>query len=280
MVSNMETIKSQKVAQFFSCEVCDYTTVRSNDWDKHVSTRKHQLETNGNQKVAQACDVCGRQYESRSGLWKHKQLCMPEHNPDTNALIQTLIHEIRQAGPTTHTHVENRVNINVFLHQQCSDAVDFRDFLSNLSITVDDLERTGEEGYIAGMSRLLLSQLSSMDLRQRPIHCADKKRLHFYVRNDDEWSRDKGETVSSAIDEVAQRQIARIKEWEADHPNWTQNPHATAAYLSMVREGMGGATQGERDKNKREVTRVVGEQLYIRDAMLAIQPSPDDVKRV
>ena len=42
----------------------------------------------------------------------------------------------------------------------------------------------------------------------------------------------------------------------------------------MVREGMGGATQGEREKNKREVTRVVGEQLYIRDAMLAIQP-PD-----
>ena len=256
--------------------------MRMHDWEKHLSTRKHQMETNGNKKVAQNCGVCGRRYETRSGLWKHKQGCKPLHNTDTdtNALIKTLIREIREAGPTTttHNHIDNRVNINVFLHQQCSDAVDFREFLSNLSITVDDLERTGEEGYIAGMSRLLLSQLSSMDLRQRPIHCADKKRLHFYVRNDDEWSKDKGETVSSAIDEVTQRQIARIKEWEADHPNWTQNPQETEAYLSMVREGMGGATQGEREKNKREVTRVVGEQLYIRDAMLAIQPSPDDAK--
>ena len=57
MVSNMETKKSQKVAQFFSCEACDYTTMRVHDWEKHLATRKHRMETNGNQKVAQNCNV-------------------------------------------------------------------------------------------------------------------------------------------------------------------------------------------------------------------------------
>ena len=183
----------------------------------------------------------------------------------TDELLKTLIEELREKPAST--VVENKVNINVFLHQQCAGAIDFQDFLSNLEVTVDDLVRTGHEGYVAGMSQLLVDQLSSMDLRQRPIHCADKKRLHFYVKNENEWSKDKGETVSTAIDEVAQQQIARIKEWEEQHPGWETDAAATEAYLSMVREGMGGATQLERERNKREVAKAVGEQLCIRDAL-------------
>jgi len=260
----METKKSQKVAQFFSCAACDYSTERANDWAKHLATRKHQMETNGNKKVAQICRHCGKSYLSRSGLWKHEKTCKPAE-PDTNELLKTLIGELREKHPST--VVQNKVNINVFLHQQCAGAIGFQEFLSNLEVTVEDLVRTGSEGYVAGMSQLLVDQLTAMDLRQRPIHCADKKRLHFYVKNENEWSKDKGETVSTAIDEVAQQQIARIKEWEEQHPGWETDASATEAYLSMVREGMGGATQLEREKNKREVAKVVGEQLYIRDAL-------------
>jgi len=260
----METKNSQKVAQFFSCKACDYSTVRANDFAKHLLTRKHLMETNGNKKLAQICQNCGKSYSSRSGLWKHQKTCNVVL-ASTDELLRTLIEELREK-PTT-THIENKVNINVFLHQQCSGAINFQEFISNLQVTVADLERTGTEGYVAGMSQLLVDQLSLMDLRQRPIHCADKKRLHFYVKSENAWSKDKGETVSTAIDEVAQQQIARIKEWEEQHLGWESNASETEAYLSMVREGMGGATQGERERNKREVTKVVGEQLCIRDAM-------------
>lgn len=264
MVSIMETKKSQKVAQIFSCELCDYSTMRLNDWTKHLSTRKHQMETNGNKKVAQICSRCGKTYASRSGLWKHQKTCL-EQKSSTDTLLQTLIQELRSKPPTT--HVENKVNINVFLQQHCASAIDLQDFVSNLCVTVEDLERTGTEGFVAGMSQLLVNRLTSMDLHQRPIHCSDKKRLHFYVKTHNEWSKDKGETVSNVINEAAQQQIARIKEWEEQHPGWENDSVETEAYLSMVREGMGGATQGEREKNKREVTKVVGEQLCIRDAL-------------
>jgi len=80
----METKKSLKKSLFFSCECCDYSTCKKCDFDKHVSTRKHErmvsletMETKKSQKVAQLneCDKCKKKYNTRSGLWKHVKIC-------------------------------------------------------------------------------------------------------------------------------------------------------------------------------------------------------------
>ena len=39
----METKKSLKKSQIFLCKLCDYSTCKKCDFDKHVSTRKHEL---------------------------------------------------------------------------------------------------------------------------------------------------------------------------------------------------------------------------------------------
>jgi hypothetical protein len=47
----METfgnIWKQKNATFFRCDSCDYTTIRKYNYEKHILSRKHNLETNGN----------------------------------------------------------------------------------------------------------------------------------------------------------------------------------------------------------------------------------------
>ena len=63
----METKKSLKKSPFFVCKVCDYNTSKKSDFDKHLSTRKHDdmvtmetLETKKSQKVAQhnICNKC------------------------------------------------------------------------------------------------------------------------------------------------------------------------------------------------------------------------------
>ena len=38
-----ETKKSQKVAQKYLCQLCDYNTCKKCDYVKHLSTRKHQI---------------------------------------------------------------------------------------------------------------------------------------------------------------------------------------------------------------------------------------------
>ena len=48
----METLETfsdtEKVAQQFYCECCDYRTSRRNNFTKHLLTRKHLKSSNGN----------------------------------------------------------------------------------------------------------------------------------------------------------------------------------------------------------------------------------------
>jgi hypothetical protein len=85
----MVTENSQKVAKNFYCESCDYSCIKKGDYNKHLSTRKHEkkatsntLVTNGNienSKVANplvfSCKNCNKVYKSRKGLWGHQKKC-------------------------------------------------------------------------------------------------------------------------------------------------------------------------------------------------------------
>ena len=81
---------SQKVAQNFYCNYCDYVTSKKTNYDKHLFTPKHKRMTEdyiGGQKVAKSsqkvaiqtfvCE-CGKIYKHRQGLWKHKKICKTE----------------------------------------------------------------------------------------------------------------------------------------------------------------------------------------------------------
>ena len=87
----METKKKLKKSPIFLCKLCDYSTCKKCNFDKHVSTRKHDLmvtletmETKKEQKVAQhnMCDKCKKKYNTRSGLWKHIKICDYIPEPD------------------------------------------------------------------------------------------------------------------------------------------------------------------------------------------------------
>lgn len=72
---------SPKNPLIFNCKSCDYTTSNKKDFNKHLTTRKHQRMTLGlqnddefSQKNPYICE-CGGKYKYRQGLWKHKKIC-------------------------------------------------------------------------------------------------------------------------------------------------------------------------------------------------------------
>ena len=84
----MEIFGNQKVAKSspnFCCNICDYTTSKKYNYEKHLLTGKHILAMVGNQKVAKCrkssnpplftCQTCKKTYSDNSGLWKHKKKC-------------------------------------------------------------------------------------------------------------------------------------------------------------------------------------------------------------
>jgi hypothetical protein len=101
MVVN-DSKKSPKIAQFFCCECCDYSTSKKTDYTKHLSTDKHKKRQNGSdlvvndseksQKVAQYKCECGKIYKYDSGYYRHKKKCIIQNeesidNQNTNTNI-------------------------------------------------------------------------------------------------------------------------------------------------------------------------------------------------
>jgi len=82
----MDSKNSQKLANFFHCNLCDYSSSRLNDYSKHLLTAKHKKNENDSKmivnyglkslKVAEnyKCD-CGNKYKYDSGYYRHKKKC-------------------------------------------------------------------------------------------------------------------------------------------------------------------------------------------------------------
>jgi len=77
---NIEMPKNAKNAKIFECIICDFQCTKLSNYNNHISTRKHQLEINGNFGIDKTadnyeCDICSKEFKTNSGLWKHKRKC-------------------------------------------------------------------------------------------------------------------------------------------------------------------------------------------------------------
>ena len=91
----MDYILTPKNANKFNCETCDFRCSKQSEYDRHLSTRKHQknykgvtMDYNLTQKNANNFECeCGNIYKFRQGLYKHKKKCsivQGEENSNTN----------------------------------------------------------------------------------------------------------------------------------------------------------------------------------------------------
>ena len=122
---------------------------------------------------------------------------------------------IPQSGGNT--IINNKLSINVFLNTQCK-AMSIQDFLNQLQLSLDDLNYTKNNGFVEGISNVFVKQLIHLDPKERPIHCSNKKRLEFYVKNTNSWEKDNNnENLNRAIGDVQKKQIEMLDLWEKNN---------------------------------------------------------------
>lgn len=106
-------------------------------------------------------------------------------------------------------------NIITFLNNDCKDAFNLSEFIKNLEVTFDDLEYIEQNGYVQGIRESLVKTLANMEETKRPIHCTDTKRKQFYVKDNDEWDKDKTHNkINQAINEYNTNQLKTLNEWK------------------------------------------------------------------
>lgn len=159
----------------------------------------------------------------------------------------------------------NNFNLQVFLNEDCKDAMNLMDFVNSLKYKIEDLENTGKSGYVEGISKLMLDGLKGMEITQRPIHCTDIKRDSVYVKDNDEWQRDNNkDKLTNAIKYVANNNLKVLPKWTDKNPrhkDFASETHRT--YMKIVNEASGGGTDEEDEKNMKKIIKKVAAETVI-----------------
>lgn len=269
----MELKSRKKSPKKFHCECCDYTTSKKSDLDKHNLTRKHLMELNGINWKSKSrefiCKSCNRVYKTQSGLWKHEKKCQSQieeiekvQQPTQNNLQEVIVSlvqenkEMRQMLvqqqqnykeqldsliPNIGNNNNNKFNLNIFLNEHCKDAVNIMDFVNNLPIQLDDLEKTGKLGYINSMTNIIVNGLKELEFNKRPLHCSDLKRETIYIKDNDSWEKDNEEKdkLKKAISCIKRRNLQQLPEWMEQHPHCSNTgSKENEDYLQIVSNSM------------------------------------------
>jgi hypothetical protein len=294
--NNLVAFCGKKMANEFYCEYCDYKCCKKYNWDKHISTTKHKSATNSNnlatdewQKGQFKCEKCDKKYKDRTGLWRHKKICGLQENNDTSdnnfeltdkEIIKTLLNHTEKLmkivengtnNTTTNSHNttnnDNKTfNMNFFLNETCKNAMNISDFVSSIKLSLEDLEYTGRNGYIEGVTNIIFKNLKNLEKNDRPIHCSDIKREVLYIKDDNQWIKetDQKPILTKAIKSIANENIKKIKNWKEMNPDCSDSDSKkNNLYLKIVSNSMNGLTEEEGCKNINKIISNVAKEVII-----------------
>jgi hypothetical protein len=279
---------SQPSAHEFECKLCNFNTYNKSHLDRHKTTKKHKLKETGD---VQICNEIIQTKESESDdddkpdselMTIVKQLLSQnnelknfiieqaqEHKKDTVDIITKVIEQTKTSNisnniNTTMTNNSNNkaFNINVFLNEQCKDAINFSDFIKNIEVTREDLENNAQLGFVNGISKILIDNLRELSITERPIHCTDLKRETMYVKDDNKWTKETGPAkLNTAILSLSQKSARTLLDWKKVHPDYKDNDSEFSTRCIVIqRNSMAGY---DRDTYYPKVIKAVAREIMV-----------------
>jgi uncharacterized C2H2 Zn-finger protein len=108
---------------------------------------------------------------------------------------KTTINNIQNINNTMNVDntVNNNFNLNIFLNEDCKDALNITDFINSISLTLSDLEETARLGYTEGITKIIVDRIKEIGINKRPYHCTDLKREIVYIKDEDLWEKEQND---------------------------------------------------------------------------------------
>ena len=237
----------KKTLKEFHCVKCDYVCSRKSDFNKHLKSKKHNTTntTKIQQKILHSCE-CGKSYNHRASLFNHKKACTykkqniesesTDKNVGKEAVIEILLKENREmkeamidlckkiepnsVNTTNNINSNNNniFNIQVFLNEDCKDAMNMSEFIESIQLSIEDIERIGRDGQTEGMSKLFINRLQDLDIVKRPVHCSDLKNETIFVKDHDKWEEEakNNPKLKEALDKITVKTMDKLPEISQD----------------------------------------------------------------
>ena len=245
----------------YNCDHCNFFTKKLSAFNKHINTLKHKNNINLINTLENLpkynCDYCNKKYSNKNSCIKHEQICILNNStqnkviptseiPNNNDIINRLIQENQELrifmteqskefmktitdlaknnnSTTVNGNVNNnnKFNINLFLNEKCKDAINFADFIKNITVSNEDLENNAQLGFVNGISKIIIDNLNQLSVYDRPIHCSDAKRETMYIKDEDKWEKEEDtKKLTSAIQDVSRKSVATLLKWQETNPEY------------------------------------------------------------
>ena len=266
----------------YTCKICDFVTSRKNNLMVHNSTVKHKKRA-GNIVSKQKknniyeCLSCGKKFKTRSGRWKHRKKCSSLENlqqklEKAKVKEENLKQQLESANKTIETlaqktgiqNINTQNNINIYLNENCKDAISLMDFIRGLTFKLYDIDPYCHNSSIESLSKVVVDNLKKLDNTKRPIHCSDKKRMKFYVKDASGWEKDEeNKKIDKAIGFANTRHQGAWHKYAEERglDNATKDDY----YLQMNVEM--GSWSDDPIKYKKKIKRAIGEITPIKEAL-------------
>jgi hypothetical protein len=174
----------------------------------------------------------------------------------------------------SNSHNNNKTfNLQVFLNETCKDAMNIKDFIQSLELTLSDLEKVGELGYAEGISRMFIKGLNSLDITKRPIHCSDVKREIMHIKHEDKWEKDNAnqDKLKNIIKQLTHKNIMMLDDWKKANPGCTAyDSKKYDHYLKLTMESMGPTDEDAEKRDFNKIIRRVAENTTIDKKYLVV----------
>ena len=185
-----------------------------------------------------------------------------------NVLTNELVETIGKIAGDNNCNNTNNISINMYLNKNCKNAMNLEDFVQNIRVSLQDLDFSAQNGYAKGIANIFMKQLQDLAPTERPIHCSDKKRLQFYVKDDNKWAKDKNnEKIKKSIKDVKLQQVKQMNEWEKNNPDYQKDPKKLQEWQNMLENVSGGVNDAEKNKNDTKIQKELGKIVDIKEEL-------------
>ena len=258
----------------------------------------NEMEQNGNPCDAKYICECKKEYISASGLWKHKKKCnynnltendieddnkilslvmevVKQNNDFKNIIIEQnnkmleTVQEVCKNGITNNSNNTNIVNshnkafkLKVFLNETCKDAMDINEFEDSIKLQLSDLELVGRLGFVDGISSIIIKNLKSLKVHERPVHCTDLKRETMYVNDKGVWEKQENDNkkLRRLIKHIAFKNAKNLSLYKELHPDYNDYySKCSDHFLKLQIEAFGGSGNETVDNENKIIKKIVKE---------------------
>ena len=105
--------------------------------------------------------------------------------------------------------------------------MNIKDFIESLSVLCSEMKEIQNVGFIEVASKVLLKELSGMDVTKRPIHCSDLKRETLYIKDNDVWEKESESkpNMLSMMQRMQKESYSSLDDWAKKYPGCHKPDH-------------------------------------------------------